>query len=235
MDHDSPQIGSQRPMTEILPAITASTPTRPPLRSVTTGTPSRERGDARSIGPQLGETGAVATPVNPKTVKAFALFDLPLETMRSISVSLALRLVVEGKSLFGSHGFERTGLGSFYLSPGSTLNELKTALHEVERACLRSSAGQIAPIVAKLAMRTKMRVQGEGEAALLAETMVDDLSAYPLDVVEWACDFWVRGGADFKFFPSWPELRDICERRMEGRRRLERCLTWHIANYQAAP
>jgi hypothetical protein len=95
--------------------------------------------------------------------------------------------------------------------------------------CRGGKRAEIAHEVAKLMVRTKSRAHGDGEARLMAETMVQDLSAYPIDVVRFACEYWVDGGADAKFTPSWPELKEICEKRMDGRRRLVRCLEHHLA------
>lgn len=233
-EHDSRQDGDPMWTAEPMPPTGGLTQIRPPTLSRTGGMPPTVRTPSSGTGLRLSERGAVATPTNPKVAKALALFDLPEATTRCLSVSLALHLATAEKSVYGSHGFERTALGPFKLISGMTLDDMKRDLYEIERTTMRASSDQIAAIVAKLAVRTKMRVQGEGEAALLAETMVDDLSAYPLDVAEWACEFWIKGGADNKFFPSWPELRDLCERRMEGRNRLVRALTWGIQQAEQA-
>ena len=39
-------------------------------------------------------------------------------------------------------------------------------------------------------------------------------------------DYWCDGGREARFFPSWPELKEICDRRMDGRLRLRRALVW---------
>jgi hypothetical protein len=87
----------------------------------------------------------------------------------------------------------------------------------------------VAPIVATLSARTKNAGQDQRQARFAAEVMVADLSAYPIDVVQWACDYWIDGGAESKWFPSWPEMRELCERRVSPRRRLERALAWVAA------
>lgn len=183
---------------------------------------------------QRSGRGAAVTPCNPKVARALALFHLPEATMRCLSVSLASHLAIEMTSMFGSHGFEGVGLGPFRLRPGMTVQQMKADLFEVERSCERATQSEAALIVARLLVRTKMRAHGEGEAALLAETLVDDLRQYPADVVEFACEYWCDGGADNKFTPSWPELKEICDRRMDGRLRLRKALEWHIENYSPA-
>lgn len=205
------------------------TPIRPPTLSRITGHLRPVERRLSSTGMQPSERGAVATPTNPKVAAAVALFDLPEETTRCLSVSLASHLAIQTNSKFGSHGYEGVLLGPFKIRPGMGVADMKRDLYALEQSIERSTQAQVAQIVARMAVRTKMRVQGEGEAGLLAETMVDDLRHYPADVVEFACEFWVRGGAEFKFFPSWPELREICEKRMDGRRRLIKALAYYIA------
>ena len=146
--------------------------------------------------------------------------------MRSMSNSLASRLVTTGRAMFAPDGqFDAVGLGPFSIQPGG---DLSGDLEVVTAACEPGPRKAIAHEVAKLMVRTKARVQGEGEAKLLAETMVDDLSRYPLDVVRFACAYWIEGGREARFFPSWPELKSICDRRMDGRLRLRRALEWAV-------
>lgn len=143
--------------------------------------------------------------------------------------------MAETKSLTGADGqFEAMALGPFRIMPGMTTAELKSDLDAVTRSLQRSAEPLVAKHVARLMVRTKMRVQGDAEGKLLAEVAVMDLCQYPPDVVAYACDYWVNGGRDNKFFPSWPELREICERRVQGRQRLKRALVWHL-NHDEAP
>ncbi len=126
----------------------------------------------------------------------------------------------------GQH--ERTDLGSFVIDPGMTTEEMQRDLNVVVDSLQFSEENEIAKHVARLMVRTKMRIQGESEARLLAETMVMDLRIYPIDAVAWACEPWVQGGEEGKFFPSWAELRELCERRVSGRQRLKKALLYYI-------
>ncbi|MFO1080840.1 MAG: hypothetical protein U1E23_09470 [Reyranellaceae bacterium] len=148
-----------------------------------------------------------------------------------MSSSLASHLVTQRSSLFGADGqFDGVGLAPFQIRAGVPRETLARDLDAVIVSLLPGPRQQIAHEVAKLMIRTKARVHGDGEAKLLAETMVDDLSRYPLDVVRFACQYWIEGGRDARFFPSWPELREICEKRMDGRIRLKRALEWAIGD-----
>lgn len=107
---------------------------------------------------------------------------------------------------------------------GATLDELQVALELVRRACEPGTNREIAAAIAELFRLTKGRVQGDGESKLLAEAMVARLRAYPIDVVRFACEYWLEGGRENRFFPSWPELKEICDKRLKGRICLKRAL-----------
>lgn len=154
--------------------------------------------------------------------------------MRSISSSLISHVAPTTSSVFGSDGqYSGTKLGPFGLKKGWKREELLQDLQTLRALCKGGKRAEIAHEVAKLMVRTKSRAHGDGEARLMAETMVQDLSAYPIDVVRFACEYWVDGGKDAKFTPSWPELKEICEKRMDGRLRLVRCLEHHLGEKSA--
>lgn len=151
--------------------------------------------------------------------------------MRFMSASLTSRLVTETTSVFGPDGqFSGTAIAELRVRPGMTRAEIEGDLTAIDASCRPAQRRDVAHAVGRLAVRTKRRVHDQGENALAAETMVDDLMRYPLDVVEHACEYWIEGGREAKFFPSWPELREICDRRMSGRLRLRRALAWMLEN-----
>lgn len=150
--------------------------------------------------------------------------------MRSISSSLTSHVAPTTSSTWGKDGqFNGTKLGPFGIKPGWNRAELMSDLRLVTDMCKGGRKAEVAHEVAKLMVRTKSRAHGDGEARLMAETMVQDLSAYPIDVVRFACEYWIEGGADAKFTPSWPELKEICDKRMDGRLRLKRALEYVLA------
>ena len=150
--------------------------------------------------------------------------------MRSMSNSLISHLVTTRTSAFGSDGqFDGLKLGPFAIKKGWDRAALTQDLAIIREQCRGAKKAEVAHEVAKLMVRTKSRAHGDGENRLMAETMVADLSAYPIDVVRFACEYWVEGGGDAKFTPSWPELREICEKRVDGRLRLRRALEYHLS------
>jgi hypothetical protein len=122
--------------------------------------------------------------------------------------------------------FEYVRIAPFRAPTGMTREQLEQDLVHLDRVCSRAPRADVVPLVARLKARTKSAQAGQGEDSFAAEVMVDDLSNYPLDVVAWACGYWIGGGAQAKWFPSWPELRELCERRMDGRRRLRAALEY---------
>lgn len=237
-ERDYRTTGSRQPTSEGLRPISGWTPTPQPRHSGTTGSQSPAQRAERPTGPRHGETGAVATqsdasppaPLGHWVKEKLGGFNLPEETMRSMSSSLTSHVAPTTSSAWGADGqFDGTKLGPFGIKPGWNRAEMLGDLARVAEVCKGGKRAEIAHEVAKLMVRTKSRAHGEGESRLMAETMVADLGAYPIDVVRFACEYWVDGGADAKFTPSWPELKEICDKRMDGRLRLKRALEHVLA------
>ncbi len=149
--------------------------------------------------------------------------------MRFMSSSLLSHLATATTDQFGADGqFDGVGLKHCRILEGASNKDLQQDLQRLDDACRPATHAEAAHEVARLMVRTKSRVQGDGEARLMAETMVEDLRGYPADVVKFACEYWIEGGREAKFTPSWPELKEICEKRMDGRLRLKRAIVHHL-------
>lgn len=207
----------------------------PPLS--TSGSPRTARPPSSATGMQLsvpGAEGRLPTPVAQWVLDRWRPFDLPEETTRFLSISLCSRIEIVGLGphRVGADGqYEGSSVGPFRIAPGMTAVELRKDLGTVNASLQFSETGEVAKHIARLMVRTKMREQGQGEAKFLAETLVADLRVYPIDVVAQACEMWPRLGN--VFFPSWAELRALCERYVEGRARLKKALEWHLADAEA--
>lgn len=224
---NSPPTGDLTPLAEHTRKIVGSIPTPQPMSLPTTLPTGKENPSAETLpaGSSAGKSGAVVTAPGRWEVQQFGPFNLPVETTRSLTSSLASRLVIQTTSQYGLDGqFEGLRLEPFRIKPGLPRGDIGQCLEAIDDACRPAAKRDIAPIVAVLRARTKSRVAGEGEARFMAETMLHDLAAYPLDVAEFACNYWVNGGKAATFFPSWPELKEICDKRMDGRLRLKRAL-----------
>jgi hypothetical protein len=213
---------------ELTPQSGGLTPIRLPTLSRTGGPRPTEPPPSSGTGMQPSERGAVATPLGRWVLQQLALFTLPEGTMRSMSSLLLSRLeTVRAVDVTAADGqFEYSKAGPIYPPTGMTRHQLGGDLEVLDAACKPCRPAEIGPIVAKLKARTISRNAGEGEDRFQAEVLLDDLAKYPLDVVEWACEYWVGGGAQSKWMPSWPELKELCDRRMDGRLRLRRAVEY---------
>lgn len=184
------------------------------------------RPPSKGTGPQPSEPGSGVTPTGRWVNQQLAGLSLPEETMRSMSSSLLSHLAMTSPvDVFdGSGEFMGTKAGPFQIRSGADRNSLVQDLRRLDAACAHAEQAPVAHEVAKLMVRTKSRAQGDGEARFMAEVMVEDLRAYPLDVVQFACQYWIEGGREAKFTPSWPELKEICDKRLEGRLRLRKAI-----------
>lgn len=132
------------------------------------------------------------------------------------------------KSVIGADGqFDHVKV-RFQMKPGMPKAAAERDLTVIDGMLRPAAKTDVVKHVAVLKARTKSAGQDQGEARFAAEVMVGDLAAYPIDVVQYACEYWVGGGSDAKWFPSWPELREICERRMQPRRALRKALQWVV-------
>ncbi len=143
-----------------------------------------------------------------------------------MSNSLPSHLVMMPTSSIAADGQYDGSKVRFQMKPGMERGAAKRDLSVIENACRPASKADAAKHVAVLKARTKSANQDQASARFGAEVMIGDLAAYPIDVIEYACNYWVAGGSDSKWFPSWPELREICERRMQPRRALRKALQW---------
>lgn len=223
--------GDPTPWDEPTPPTGGLTRIRPPTLSPTGGRQPTAPTPSSATGVQPSGRGAAVTPLGRWVVQQLGPFALPEETMRSMSSSLLSHLETATSDRFGPDGqFDGVGLGPFRILVGASPKDLQQDLARLDATCQPATKSEAAHEVAKLMVRTKSRLQGDGEARLMAETMVDDLRAYPADVVKFACEYWVDGGREAKFTPSWPELKEICEKRMEGRLRLRRAIVHHLGS-----
>jgi hypothetical protein len=81
--------------------------------------------------------------------------------------------------------------------------------------------GTIQAELARMKISTKSRADGEAEGRLAAAVFAEYLSAYPADVVIWACRKWARTE---KWWPSWAELKDLLDRGVRRRAALAKIL-----------
>lgn len=75
--------------------------------------------------------------------------------------------------------------------------------------------------LSRLGVSCVPRREDPDSGELRAAAFLECVSPYPTDVVIWACRAWVRQPPEIgKWYPSWAELRDMCEKRVIRRRAL---------------
>jgi hypothetical protein len=219
--------GDPRRLAEILPPISGSTPTPSQKHSSTTG-PGRALERSASTGTELGASGAGETIIGRWVRQQLGPFNLPEAVMRTLTSSLSSHLEMMPMSVIATDG-QFDGLKvRFRMKPGMPKSAAQRDLATLDGLLRPASKADAVKHVAVLKARTKSAGQDQGEARFNAEVMVGDLAGYPIDVIEYACNYWVEGGRDSRWFPSWPELREICERRMQPRRALRKALQWVV-------
>ena len=226
MARDFPPTGGPRPISSALQRVRASIPPPLPTTSATTGSPARAPAAASSTGAQPSATGA-AVPIGGWVAERLGPFNLPADTMRSMSSALVSHLLVTTEAERGADGqFERIRLGPFQMKPGMDLRSAEKDFVRLREVLRPASQDAVAPLVARLKAMTKSAGAGPKEDAFAAAVIIEELARYPLDVVQWACEYWTTGGRESQWFPSWPELKELCERRISPRRRLLNALQW---------
>lgn len=210
------------------PQTTGLTRMQPPTPSRTTGAqPVAERLPS-STGTLPSALGVDATTLGRWVAQQLGPFHLPEVAMRTLTSSLSSHLEHQAASVMGTDGqFDHVKV-RFGMKPGMPRAAAQRDLSVLESVCAAAPATEVVKHIAILKARTKSAGQDQGEARFGAEVMVGDLAAYPIDVVEYACNYWIAGGKDAKWFPAWPELREICERRMQPRRALRKALQWVV-------
>lgn len=224
--HHSPETGGPRRLHEILPPTSGSTPTPSPKLSSTTGPATRGAEPNAPTGTELSVSGAGETTLGRWVKAQIGPFNLPEAAVRTLTSSLSSHLELMPTSAIGADGqFDHLKV-RFRMKPGMPRSAAQRDLAVIDGTLRPAAKADVAKHVAVLKARTKSAGQDQDEARFAAEVMMGDLGAYPIDVVQYACNYWVDGGREAKWFPSWPELREICERRMQPRRALRKALQW---------
>ena len=89
-----------------------------------------------------------------------------------------------------------------------TLEELNRAKEEIESSLIPASDKELAKGLTILSVLTKSRNEGVGDLEVKIETYLEKLKEYPRDV---ALEVLERATKNYKFFPSWSELREDLE------------------------
>lgn len=147
-------------------------------------------------------------------------FDLPAEAGR-LAHLLAPLLVWGDRSVYGSHGYERSEVTDVAVRPGVPREDLGAYLQHMEALCQPADPGLAASKLTELRVLTAHRARDGDDIELMAAAYTHRLAQYPPDVVAAACDAWADGD---NFWPTWAELKGACDRRMRGRTQIRDAL-----------
>ena len=111
--------------------------------------------------------------------------------------------------------YRESYVASYNLDDGFDEEDASEAVRLLEQLNAQANRKDCAKALARLKVLTKERSQSDEDMTFQIALIADELSAYPLDVVRDACRFWADTTI---FFPSWAELRHLCEERVLKRR-----------------
>ena len=202
-----------RPISELIP------PALPPT-SVTTGSASQDRPGASAIGWPAGKRGVATQPTAPVLSLALspAANDQNLEAALPSGLRQALVPVVSQS--FQQGGYQEN-LTRFEIKAGTDPAEISAALSQVRSALAPCPSSTCRRELTRLKAVTASRDRAEIDETLMAQAYLDELQAYPADVVVDACRSLARSS---RFFPSLAELTDALDWRVARRRRLGEAL-----------
>ena len=137
------------------------------------------------------------------------------------SVSAALVPVSRGFVSVGGQ-FEG-GIYDYLLDPDADVPDadVMEAARTLDKSLLPCPPEIATRALTAMRMRTKGAAEASEDTEMRLALFAADLTAYPADVVIEACRFW---GRNEKWFPSWAELREILDRRVQRRRAMRAAL-----------
>ena len=226
----SPETGGLTSIAEHTRKIVGSIPTPQRMSSGITSPTARgsQSGETLPDGSSAGKSGAALIPTDPGRWERaqLATLNLPEATKRSMTNSLLSAIVHMPQARWDRDGQMMLPKPRFQMKVGvMDQNEIRRNQDAVLAGFTVARQSDVVPIVAALKARTRGRNEGDSEARFGAQVLVNDLCGYPPDVVKGACEAWIDT-PDGKWFPTWAELKDLCEERMQGRRALQRGLAW---------
>ena len=218
-------IGSLMSKIAPTPPSEATRPARPATsRPISSSTSPTGRAEHRrtATGTGLGKPGsaiaqrAASLPDFSMVLAERTPAEIDLELTRWLPLSVA-RCVVT-KMYLGSDPARLCGVEGYELR-GYDGREREEALEILRALCRPASHRECLKEVARLKALTAAARVGEQDLEIQLEVFAEELERYPMDVVRSACRDWPRcpGG---KWWPSWAELRDMCDERFLKRKAL---------------
>ena len=194
--------------------------------SGTTGLPSPARMGASSIGLRPSETGSgrPTTLVEAQALLAAATPAAIEEALRAWlppSIVSAIKPVWRTRPGSDPEIWDDAYIGDYRLKGDLNTEAAREALALVELLDQRADRREYGKALGRLKSVTVSRAATAEDLALQIDTMAHELIEYPIDVAREACRSSARAN---RFFPSWAELRELCEDAVLFRRALAQAL-----------
>ncbi len=186
---------------------------------------TRMQGSPPEAGNNAGKGGSVASPEDTAAVVAWMARHTPAEVdaaavSRASQLGVVLRATSEMRSRYDEHG---AFLGHVitkrgYEARGTGTDKAKVAdvFRKMEAPAPQSA---IEGWLAELSVITAKRADDEFTETLRLSAYTARLSAYPADVARAACL-----GREWRWWPTWAELKDECDRLVSPRREMATAL-----------
>lgn len=212
-------------MTEHEKSAETRTKTPTELRHVSTiGLPTpRKASGASAIRTPSSATGVALRQIEPADVERWAVAtarQIDMAPLASLPQSLRTSLEEVAVVSYGEGGFDSKLTGYKWAADVSE-EDIGRALIAIERSLEPSPRSLVAAEVLRLKTLTASRAASAEDLNVTATLYMDELQAFPPDVVVNACRYWVRNE---KWWPAWSELKDILDFRMRRRLALARAL-----------
>ena len=218
------------PSREVSGSTSATSPIRP-TGPETTGPRALAKADVSSTGTPRSEIGSVGPPMTEAQARAVQAMDPPADIDENLlawlppSVRSSITSITRWRESPGTCEYNEPYTASYELRGDFEEADAREALRLVKLLNAPAAPSDCAMALGKLKAITMPRNVTAEDLTLQIGTMTEEVCAYPLDVVRGACRAWARSD---KFFPTWAELRRLCEERALLRRALARELRRHL-------
>lgn len=209
-----------------------------PVGSMFTGLtdPTRTQGSLPEGGSNAGRDGSVASPEDTAAVLAWLSRHSPAEVdaavvLRASQLGVALKANSDIRGRYDEHGafLGYVTTRRWYEAVGTDDDKARVAdaLRKMEA---RAPQDAIEGWLAELSVITAKRADDEFTETLRLAAYASRLSAYPADVARAACL-----GREWRWWPTWAELKDECDRLAAPRREMASALRIAAQPRQEAP
>ncbi len=233
-------IGDHLPTTGPLATRSGSVTPRSPTSSTAfeiTGSPSPARTGASSIGLRPSETGSgrPTTLVEAQAVLAAATPAVSEEVLRAWlppSIVSAIKTVWRTRPGSAPEVWDDPYIGDYQLKGELDVEAAREALALLDLLDQRAERREYGKALGRLKSVTVSRSATAEDLALQLDTMAYEMTEFPLDAALEACR---RSARVNRFFPSWAELRELCEEAVLFRRALARELRCYLDGLDQEP